>query len=181
MGSINPSYSNYYCWLVMNLQWKRVSSGLPSRLQEVLEMKHPRPPLNLSIWWTVLWYWAAESCWLFCIEEKGYRETCIRDGNMVFWAAQLRNHSSLINFVLHWLNYDLHRVMSTRAWTVICKCYRFKHVFVSVRLIYLFFDLKYIAVALFCVIWLKLKSSSFKRTFSTLLSATLLYHLEAAC
>ena len=124
------------------------------------------------------------SCWILLAllhRGKGLSWNLHKGWQYGFWAAQLRNHSSLINFVLHWLNYDLHRVMSTRAWTVICKCYRFKHVFVSVRLIYLFFDLKYIAVALFCVIWLKLKSSSFKRTFSTLLSATLLYHLEAAC
>ena len=129
MGSINPSYSNYYCWLVMNLQWKRVSSGLPSRLQEVLEIswnrhtKHPRPPLNLSIWILLA----------LLHRGKGLSWNLHKRWQYGFWAAQLRNHSSPINFVLHWLNYDLHRVMSTRAWTVICKCHRFKHVFVSVR------------------------------------------------
>ena len=155
MGSINPSYSNYYCWLVMNLQWKRVSNGLPSRLQEVLEIswnrhtKHPRPPLNLSIRWTVLWYWAAESCWLFCIEEKGYRETCIRNGNMVFGQR---------NCVTTRVWSTLFCIDSTMICTASC-LHEHGRWSVSVIglnmclfqfvLIYLFFDLKYIAVALF--------------------------------
>ena len=130
------------------------------------------------------------SCWILLAllhRGKGLSWNLHKGWQYGFWAAQLNNHSSPINFVLHWLNYDLHRVMSTRAsclhehgrWSV--SVIGLNMCLFQFVLIYLFFNLKYIAVALFCVIWLKLKYSSFKRTFSTLLSATLLYHLEAAC
>ena len=155
------------CLLVYKKFWRRPGKHTKTLIS---------PSLFFSIRSFVLWYWVVRSHRLFsfaCTEEKGERYlrvvavvkpargTAIRFPDSAtaqpFEADRLRSVLPRVRSALH------HFFMRTERSSV--SVMDFLHEFDSARFTRLFSDLKYVAVASFCTIFLKLKSNIFKCIF----------------
>jgi hypothetical protein len=135
--------------------------------------------LSFSLWWTVLWYWAAESRRLFslaCTEEKSEPYLWAVAVVKPVWETAIRFLDSatarplegdLLCSALPQLRFALRRIFTRMECWSVSVMDLYMSLF-QLFLICLLLHLKYIAVALFYIIFFKLKSGRCKHIIPTL-------------